>query len=1222
MCLTFDKLILNLLGAEQVGRYLEKTDAGNAELDFRLIKKVGAPLERGGGGNSDHAALGEFKELHRLISAALAAEKRLRNGVVFRFMVPGDGVHKIFLVAGYASRRFCAKMEMMVASHAELAYTFRYVFNSDRRKFAAFAETFMGGRGFWSHVPPEQQPQRWGMTASACRHMIRLLDLKSVLDQSKTFMPDFAWFMEQVTKGSYQPRCWKEVAAWSSVQQIVVGLYFEVELWDLFAGPALRWHRTRHDDLLPGHGLRRWFYRIHFFERLFWDKASEDPMLVFRRTARAIKSIIDLDLRTLKEEMLQAAVDDARGEWQKLYTFAYKPEGLLLFAICCPGVGGAATRALLETIRLHGGDAVAAPPGFTRPRPENAQDALFLDLFISEADDTVHFFRQWGFGKAGQHLEWVALSADLNEDPDAALSSTAWANQFPLIDATIFAVSAAQPTTDVIVELLFSQSKALKRPNMTDERHDMEMRAYTNLFYGLRQLRRNQQTARLVNKGRPINSGSASSHSTKAEVILACEQLLDVSKRYAPALMVTAPSAESFRTSSSVGLQALHLKTGREAAERQLAWANGAGRSERTAESKAEVIKSIVVPADVDFRVRQERLAFEATPEGLLQGAILRVLDITFWASCKAEDLERDVRALMPQFYETKCVVSAAEMEADEEEGAAGAADDAFAKSDEVEVLSEGEWWDAKIGAVHRTKPTTYYVLYRDGDGKFGFSPSEKETKVAATRIRIPEAASSEAPSSEAASGSASATKSPSASPARKRRCGGRGRRGEEAASRQEMPAAEDEEMPAAVHPYVLHWSDSRRFSARLSSKGGKRLLKGKTVESIRHYVKGMSSLFTSLSEYLGPPSRATYERWEALPSAHPADGGSWWSEDARPTNYEACVQRSKEAVFSIRVLFGLGGCFVRPAFTKDGVRHVLLGAKKEREGSATAALMAKLASHSAPVSTEIVLQRGTVGSVYTATVREASANARWVELNLCDREFNSSISSLGLLYKRSAPVLTQLLKAGDVIQVLARSTSKDGVTVGVPSSLQFVPSANLVSARKLLVLEVEGVLGAFDERTGKFEPRAHALEFLLHLARSFHLATWTRKEGTTLACGLFRALELVACWGPSECIVSDSGATAKPLSALLAAFPAFESSCVLILDTDRTIFRGNARWSGLVVPGPPAGRGADATLAVSGELSMHLLAIQAKANPRAYIRTESRKGGSKQKLFPPSYDA
>ena len=77
-----------------------------------------------------------------------------------------------------------------------------------------------------------------------------------------------------------------------------------------------------------------------------------------------------------------------------------------------------------------------------------------------------------------------------------------------------------------------------------------------------------------------------------------------------------------------------------------------------------------------------------------------------------------------------------------------------------------------------------------------------------------------------------------------------------------------------------------------------------------------------------------------------------------------------------------------------------------------------------------------------------------------------------------------------------------------------------------------------------------------------------------------------------------------------------------MLLDIDRLRFQGNPKWSGIVAPPPTTRRRDDNALAVGGELSTHLQALQVKANPRAYIGAEWKKNEGVCELFPASFDA
>lgn len=138
------------------------------------------------------------------------------------------------------------------------------------------------------------------------------------------------------------------------------------------------------------------------------------------------------------------------------------------------------------------------------------------------------------------------------------------------------------------------------------------------------------------------------------------------------------------------------------------------------------------------------------------------------------------------------------------------------------------------------------------------------------------------------------------------------------------------------------------------------------------------------------------------------------------------------------------------------------------------------------------------------------------MELQLYDDELSEELDVAGILFKLSSKT-APLLKVGDVVPVEARGSTKGGVSVRILRHLSFLPQPP--TSGKLLVLEIEGVLGITNTVTGYFKPRPHAREFLLWASRRFTLLPWTAQKGAAIACQLFFPFVLPTCWEESMCV-------------------------------------------------------------------------------------------------------
>ena len=230
------------------------------------------------------------------------------------------------------------------ASHLEWLFTLHYILHTRPGYYASMARIYMGSDGLWCRQFPEQKEQRWGTTAIAGARGLYLLRLR-VPGTGKTFMPSFAFWMHTVVKSSWESRCWLEVAVsawalarpyfelmhachshshtarpqvWGSRPDIIVGVVWEVELYNLFASSALTFHRGSYFGFSPGHGIRLWPYRVHFIEGPLWKAAAANPQGTFKQTHNQIEKI-----QPTAEETAAAALSSTAQE-QKAAALAKK----------------------------------------------------------------------------------------------------------------------------------------------------------------------------------------------------------------------------------------------------------------------------------------------------------------------------------------------------------------------------------------------------------------------------------------------------------------------------------------------------------------------------------------------------------------------------------------------------------------------------------------------------------------------------------------------------------------------------------------------------------------------------------------------------------------------------------------------------------------------------------------------------------------------------------
>ena len=165
----------------------------------------------------------------------------------------------------------------------------------------------MGANGWWDNLPPMMQDQRWGLTPKACAWVLDLYNLTHP-ETGKSFLVEFAWHMVTLTDG-WQRTTWTEVATWSQMPEIRVGLMMEIELWTKYAEPEFAYNRSHFQgkDGLPGHGILDMARRQHEVARVFWTKMETDWRTQIPLTAKAALEITDPVKRQNKLEQLKRA---------------------------------------------------------------------------------------------------------------------------------------------------------------------------------------------------------------------------------------------------------------------------------------------------------------------------------------------------------------------------------------------------------------------------------------------------------------------------------------------------------------------------------------------------------------------------------------------------------------------------------------------------------------------------------------------------------------------------------------------------------------------------------------------------------------------------------------------------------------------------------------------------------------------------------------------------
>ena len=192
--------------------------------------------------------------------------------------------------------------------------------------------------------------------------------------------------MSTQTKG-WQHDTWVEVACWSDMPEIRVGLHVEVELWTRWAEPQFHFARRHFQgpDGLPGHGVREVVKFQHEVARPLWEAAARDYSSLLPRSVSALGDIDDPIDRDLMSQLLSRAVKAGVTQFYKLFDCHYASWMLPLW-LCHGEYCSSAARAMGVILDIDG----CTPPG------DSAMDQMFLKFFKDEANSVVEHCSSWG----------------------------------------------------------------------------------------------------------------------------------------------------------------------------------------------------------------------------------------------------------------------------------------------------------------------------------------------------------------------------------------------------------------------------------------------------------------------------------------------------------------------------------------------------------------------------------------------------------------------------------------------------------------------------------------------------------------------------------------------------------------------------------------------------------------------------------------------------------
>ena len=268
---------------------------------------------------------------------------------------------------------------------------------------------------------------------------------------------------------------------------------------------------------------------------------------------------------------------------------------------------------------------LVAPRSFEAPAAPSATDQFFVRRFEREHEDTVHWWRQFGFNDAAIHTDLVRLAAD--RSASAGFTRAELAQKCPALHKWGQLMIDPCPVVNVICELAFSAFNTLMRPNMTMARHDMEMSFLTIVAHPIRQQQVVQLRARLAEQGR--STLGKRSLIAYPELQLYGRLILAACDKYSlrDALMADATSSRRYKMDRKLQMRALEVARGAAA---------HAAREETASEMLTEVdqqqrVQSTELAHDTAFADGDAAQEAAATPHGHFLAGLARAASWKYW---------------------------------------------------------------------------------------------------------------------------------------------------------------------------------------------------------------------------------------------------------------------------------------------------------------------------------------------------------------------------------------------------------------------------------------------------------------------------------------------------------------------------------------------------------------------------------------------------------------
>ena len=397
----------------------------NADSIIKLFGDLEVALHYGGGCNNNAAdAQKEIRETFENIMAALnnrpgeVADRVSHlleyNGVRRRPIAFGDHYHISNLCVTRASKFAfgeVVKGDHSQVHHRQLLQSIHSLHASDKAFSRKMMDRVMEGTGKSVRVTSKKErTQRWLVNQRNSKETLKMIAART--SDGVPALVAWAFTFANESRSSWKRRVGREIAVWTLMPEIMLGLHFEAELGAYFE-EVYAWH-NRPGPLNQRSGFRMMeIFDLYLgFEIPWWNEAVATPELKLPNTMEYLEANFDGEDKDFRRNQLLSGLAAGKDELV-LMTTKYLFRAPLMFLLLCHREQGAPfLRAVLSVLREHPMDVLDPViliqdkesmgwPAleYDRSNPRPAAEQRWYDILKAQSDDVVYWWQQLGLSK-------------------------------------------------------------------------------------------------------------------------------------------------------------------------------------------------------------------------------------------------------------------------------------------------------------------------------------------------------------------------------------------------------------------------------------------------------------------------------------------------------------------------------------------------------------------------------------------------------------------------------------------------------------------------------------------------------------------------------------------------------------------------------------------------------------------------------------------------------